>query len=378
MKEVPNAREYYYSVIAPEEEGKNYSEVYHQNPIENFEYLQEYEEMNKGSGHKIDPNSIYDHIPFLSNCPLLESLFKEMLSSVDSTLENRLAKMFIAKRHDLKFNAGALPGDKEYLGEIIFFMVGLSDACYQYSQLFAEILTLKVLRSGKEKNSEVIQQQIYYVADQAITLANAQKYWITDGNHIIIKLREELFLKSSSFEAAQIAGGVSTFTDLFILGHEIAHHLLGHLGNMNIGDIYLEKLPEDCKFWLEASKKHSKEFKADALALLLISGITKSNVDQQSKNTLIIHSVLGALLTLTVSGQVIGDLTASTITHPSIENRFKQCRRIFENYLILNLSDEYATDAEYVLDDILGFQSMLYQTQNIGFKDSVKDAELRL
>ena len=109
----------------------------------------------------------------------------------------------------------------------------------------------------------------------------------------------------------------------------------------------------------------AKEFQADALALLLIVGATSNNLTGKGfRDKQTFQSVLGSLLTLTVLGQVSGDVTSDSTTHPSIEHRFDQCRRI----LRLIASPQHLTNLE---NEIYRLQSILLNTQGHGFVQNV-------
>ncbi len=118
------AREYYYSVAAPEEQGQSYSAFHHKLHLSNprfrnrFETLKEVGVSEENWGADAPQ---YRFQPNLSNDLLLESLLKEMISIAEPSLANRLSAMFIAKRSDFVPNAYARLSKGDYSGDLFSF-----------------------------------------------------------------------------------------------------------------------------------------------------------------------------------------------------------------------------------------------------------------
>ena len=140
------ARDYFYSVVAPEHAGHTYQTV-HQHEIYQEETARhnqgEFEHLGLPVEHQREVlERIRAHVPFRSNDFLIESYMTDLLESAPATLRLRLETMFVAKLKEFDANAGALCSEGKYEGDLIFFNVGLSDACYQYAILYYEFIRL--------------------------------------------------------------------------------------------------------------------------------------------------------------------------------------------------------------------------------------------
>ena len=126
------AREYYYEKIAPEERYRNYQSV-HQKKIYK---LPQYRHLAK---------DVLGHLPTLSNDLLIETCMREIISTSNSSaIRNRIEHMFTAKRKKYLENAYAKCESREYNGDLVFYFVGLSDACFQYCTLFSEFINVRI------------------------------------------------------------------------------------------------------------------------------------------------------------------------------------------------------------------------------------------
>jgi Zn-dependent protease with chaperone function len=345
-----HAKDYYYKLIAPEEQGQNYQQTHQYEGYYTWERAQQFlSPLEKEPGFSQKWNSIYRYVPDRSNDALLNWILEEIETKVESNIKKRMHNMFIAKRNDLEFNAFACQGIQEFTGDLVFLHVGLSDACFQYSILFEEYLQLQYTKN--DTAAKLIH------ADHLMRIKQAQQKWKLYGDYI--KLDKETFLVGTK-EVEEGALELAVMNDMFILGHEIAHHLLGQTGREDIGSELIELLPNNCQMWHIEHQSRSSELKADALALLLVAGVAnKTFWNNPTKDEYALQAAIGSLLALTVLGQCSADPNKPTDTHPSVTNRQEQCMRILE---IITPTNEY----EIVKKDIIRFQSELFFTQRHG------------
>ena len=346
------AKEYYYEYIAPEEGGKSYQELQAIDMKSRFGYV---------SADSVGKN----FTPRYSNDFLLDYLIEDFARNADASLQNRLENIFVAKRFNKVPNARAKGSKKDYEGDLIFFQVGLSDACFQYAILLSNFQYMKAYLKDYGINHPKSLEQVSVFQDKLIKLSNAQKRWSSYWDFIQIE-KDFNLIEGSQSEQEERAAEIALLTDRFILGHEIAHHLLGHTGNYDIGKGYIELLPDNCKLWHKSDSVHAKEFQADALSLLMTCNATKELSNHQDRENPKTGSALGALLTLTVLGQLAGDIHKPTRTHPKVAVSYKQAMHIlveltYHGFLI------------HIFEDFLSFHKLLHTTQNRGFTGDIDD-----
>lgn len=318
-----SARQFYYDVLAPEEQGMTYGQVHHKSLFDNPEVLEKYNQTNVfttfGQRELEQLKKLESSFtPTSSNDFILTRIVDELIANTSGPVQDYLKKVFVAKRNVPLQNAGALESLDSYEGDLIFFYVGLSIACNEYANLFARFITYELADDSDDKKREKLKSELIQEAQK---LYAAQTKWTAEGDYVRLTL--------STMLADDPAGAtIAYLTDRFILCHEIAHHLLGHTGRSDIGSDYLEALPIHTKKWLGRSKEHQQELQADALAMILASGYLQPR--NQHPEHQIADVALGSLLTLTVLAQASG-MTDTSVTHPSVKDRLLQCASIIES-----------------------------------------------
>jgi hypothetical protein len=318
-----NARQFYYDVLAPEEQGSTYAQVHHKWLFDNPAVLEKYHQAKVFE--QFGQRELQDLIklessfkPTLSNDFLLNTIVDELSTNTSGPVQAYLKNVFVAKRNVPLENAAALESLGSYQGDLIFFYVGLSLACHEYANLFVKFIHYELADSDDNKKKERLKSELIQEAQK---LYAAQTTWKAEGDYVRLRL--------ATMVADDPAGVIVAYmTDRFILCHEIAHHLLGHTGRSDIGSHYLEGLPIYTKKWLGRSKEHQQEMQADALAVILSSGYLQPR--NQHPEDQIADGALGSLLTLTVLGQAAG-MTNGSVTHPSVKDRLLQCASIIES-----------------------------------------------
>jgi hypothetical protein len=329
-----NARDFYYKFIAPGEEGKSYTATYSVDTLNSQEFLAELNRLFE-SGFITEEEyesieRIKNKIPHLSNDFVIEELLGKILSHVHPKIKQRLETAFVAKRKEYSPNAFALSSSEDFTGDLILFHVGLSNACSQFITLYSERKALQEIGFELGKDHPEVKERISFFTIQVDKLKESQRLWnVLDG---MILFPFSLSLESSSRQTFVEAVEYRQYTDLFILGHEISHHLLGHTGKGSEGQRFLQKIPVEYQLWRQASPNHAKELQADALSLLLITGMTSDELIEE-KGPLFYKAVMGSLLSMIVLGKVSGGVDIETSTHPSASTRIKQCHNVLSLFL---------------------------------------------
>lgn len=354
------ARDYFFKIVAPEHAGRSYHAVHRYNPAQ----------MAKQS-HSGIPAKVYeqimakaiDHIPFRSNDILTEQWMKELIALAPVELKPRLENMFIAKLRDYEANAAALC-DADYEGDLIFFNVGLSDLCFQYAIIYYEFIRLFGEHFSPD-DAPRIEGLKAILTDHVAKVASAQDRWDRLG---AVRFAPDDVINSSG-EIEQRAAKIAGFTDKFILCHEISHHILGHTEPGTRPLVYVDSLPDHCKYWRKATlQSHQQEYEADASALIMTLQAHCADVETERQREL--QVVIGGLLTLTVLGQLVSDVDEVTPSHPSVSSRFDQCLDV------LRSACKYETRAIFYI--VKQFQALLWHTQRKGLGRRWSAAEIRL
>lgn len=333
---ITSAREYYYKLVAPDESGKSYQAV-HQSDL----------------GHLFPDESwgrIVGHGPNRSNDFLIEGYIDELIELNEGRFSDRLKSIFVAKRRIFKPNASAVFSESKFFGDLIFFNVGLSDACFQYAILFAEFTELTRLRGNLGDADPVTRRAFAEFCENLIKIKNAQEFWAAGGNDVRLKEESNLLPRE---DIADLAAGIACLMDKQILRHEIAHHFLGHTGNSSVRDPELAALVEKWQIEGVASASHHKEYEADIGAIYL----SLSDAPTEDR---CIDVALGSLLSVTVLGQFYADVTAVGITHPSVMDRFKGIQKVLES--IMGDKGFYSS----LESDVHRFQALLFLIQSKG------------
>ncbi|MFG6113663.1 hypothetical protein ACGTN9_00645 [Halobacillus sp. MO56] len=340
-----NAREYYYTHINPSHKGKSYQKIYQK------EY---YEKINERKARKI-----LNHIPRRSNDRLIEDLIANLTSIHTGKIKQRIENLFVYKVRDKVSNAGAKEGDKSYWGDLIAFNVGLSDVCYQFVTVFYDFLELRV-----DKPKPFMQMQLI-VRLTKISMASLE--WEANGNHI--QLKEKTIIELISKQSERKAVGIATLTDNFILSHEISHHLLGHTGRANDGLKLINLLPESCRFWEKERGSIANEFQADAMAILLMLGVSQDNFQDKlsSKAQKAFETAMGSLLTLEILKVISLNPNEGSASHPSINKRIEQVQCILKVFIEESIFTE-------LMESINNFGNLIKITKaRVKRNDSVKN-----
>jgi len=325
-----SARDYYYLNIAKSDPIGYAAETHNSRDgsdtaREEWRPESDLEDMAKITGFK----------PELSNDIVLNNVMEDFICSAPRTLEVELRKAFVAKLPKKDANAGALIVDEtQYDGYLIEFNVGLSDICLQYSILFTEIMMDPVL-SGQGDSIRSLNEVPQHIRELARRLSEARSIWRRTGHG---QLLPSLDLESHSAASSKVAVEYSTYTDAFILGHELGHHFLKHTRSSQSAQALLSRYIKH-NIGLELSarepKLHAREFQADAFATVLTAFSKPRNLSGIKLDLAFYRTMrtLGPLLTLTVLADLDLDSTKGSVTHPSPIERYDRvlslCQSLF-------------------------------------------------
>ena len=344
------ARDYYFQIVAPDENYRSYQYNHHSHDDLPEDLPNEIRDQVTPDEYR---KAFLKHVPNRSNDPLLESYLDELIPIAPEALKSRLEKIFVAKMNDFSPNAAALHGHGTYDGDLVFFNVGLSDACFQYAILYYEFICLISERIKKGEEHPRIKHLASAVNEHVIKLAMSQTRWNREKK-VQLTQDDTLFARS---DLEGYAVTVAVNADKFILYHEISHHLLGHTGGNLFS--FIEKLPQECRCWDHAKiESYKHEFQADAGALLI--SLHGSAIGRDRAEVMELDIAIGSLLSLTVLGQFVGNIHAHGLRHPSIVSRFDQA------IAILRSVAKDQEQLESVIDDFKRFQWLLFQTQRRG------------
>jgi hypothetical protein len=334
-----SAKQYYFDVLAPEEKGKTYQALQSTS-----------DQVSRYLAKEMSPSKLKRWLnwrPVYSNDRLLQDLMNELISLHRDPLKKMLEATFVAKRRSKIANAGAFAREQAHAGDLVVFYVGLSDAAFQYSILYHEFARLR----------EAIRSRDYAApkrfAARVQALASAQHRWNADG---YIQLAPEDMLESDPENTGHEVG-VATTTDLFILGHELAHHYLGHTG---VDDRHFLGLATSDRSrhpsWESFPEAWRYEFDADSAAIGLVLGANKRKAKDR-----FVTAALGATLTMTVLGQMDADVDSGSSTHPPTRLRN-------ENILatLRSVPHQRPDLLDAIVTDMTNFQDVLYREQGRG------------
>ncbi|MGX5475380.1 hypothetical protein [Bacillus toyonensis] len=323
------ARVFYYENFAPNEKGKSYQKVHQHKNFSNI--------------NSREAKKILNHIPNLSNDKLLEELAIKIATRNQEDIEIRIRNMFIAKVKSFEANAFAVESKKRYWSDLVFFHVGLSDACFQFCLNLIEFTQLKegnIDESLKEnaKFKAKFFKDIYNLSKNSVK-------WTENENYIQLEIDTVVEGYNKKIEAK--AATMATFTDMFILAHEISHHLLNHTGREHGFRDYLSLVPNEYQMWLKTNNiAHKNEFEADTFAILLLLGINPENHKKCLKveKQLYFEMAFGILFTLEIIA-LLEKKEMDSSTHPAIKDRINNAK----NILSLFVSEKILNDAEHLI-----------------------------
>lgn len=276
-------------------------------------------------------------------------------------IKQRIENLFVYKVRDKISNAGAKEADKNYWGDLIAFNVGLSDVCYQFITVSNDFLELRVDKD-KPKPLEYIQLIVRLTKISMVSLE-----WEFNGNYI--QLKEKTIIEPITKKSERKATGIAILTDKFILSHEISHHLLGHTGRANDGLKLINLLPENCRFWEKERGSIANEFQADAMAILLMLGVSHDNFQHKlsSKAQKAFETGMGSLLTLEFLKAISSNPNEGSTSHPSINKRIEQVQYILKVFTEESILTE-------IMESINNFCELIKITKaRVKRNDSIKN-----
>jgi len=348
---VITAKEYYYSVIAPHEKGRSYQGVY-QSGVEEAAMKELRELHNSGFFDHFDEKQLssFEHSPRFSNDGTFEIFMEYLIRNVSSDLKNRLDCTFVARIRDLLPQAWAMHHAsvrEQTSGELSFVHDGLLRASSRYANLFAEFFSFKSKEERLPSSSPLLAKSLSGLEINARKWIELSSKWSLTGDMLDLGASSSFW--DSPPEVKVLTSKFVCDIRMFIMGHELAHHLLGHTGYGCRGGELLAQIPNNTKRWTHVQPYHAKELQADSLSILLSDRILKAQFGSEKDDSGLSNSLLhGSYLTLAVISQIMGDSNKSTPTHPSVQDRLCQCKEIVEW-----LEQTYVTDFKYSFSEML-------------------------
>ena len=216
--------------------------------------------------------------------------------------------VFVGVAKDISINAHAAPSSRNYEGKLVLYNRGLLDAnlftaeCFFYFQM--------EIRPIEESEPE----RYYGYLDDVL---NVFMEWRNlDGHGQLFDTRP--FRQRHSIES-DLSLQIAFHADKFVIGHELAHHILGDTNHQQVDS-------EELRQFAEATKKvplkfgDERERLADALSFHLFLGPPSrmSAFDQQD----IIAATFGSLNTLTTISLTSADPYKQIGGYPEATGRF--------------------------------------------------------
>lgn len=308
--------------------------------------------------------------PRYSNDFALDHTINDILAKAHPEIGMVLANCFVVSLHDREFRAFVRAHRCDIEGEIVFFSQGMSNAIFAYVILFAwhifrdtafgvhrDSSSGRDLRAtSPELTEDKVTEKLHALASE---LKECQAKWSEDR---LIEIEKGLIDSQLSgfWKAPQpIQGFASSFAACvtkFVVAHEFAHYLLGHLDGedyyKNYSKIYVES-------WLSsATPEVFREYEADFVAVAINSGQLDPQRLIGRDYRVSIDAGHGIALGLTIFGQMLDPFATST-THPSMSNRFSQCEALFWCFMV-------RSDYESMMSVYRSFQRLLFEAQDRG------------
>jgi len=338
------ARDYYYREIAPEEQGASYQTLY---LASNF-FPGGAQRTELGNDAEADAilRRMNAFVPHYSNDMLLDKLMYELIGLHADDLQEALCSIFVGKRRNIAANATAFPKDADVDVNLVLFNVGLSDAAYQYAILFDHFTSLPAQIKARNYGATA---QFRALLERVV---RAQSRWDADGLWIQLELDD--FLGREHERIGSRAADIATCTDRFILGHEIAHHLLGHtlVAGRGLGTLHhaTRTLPTR---WNALPQARRDELEADIAAIGLMLGTSAEAIEKMA-----VTVAIGALLTMTILGQLVPDPEVACGDHPAVAERFLN--------VVECLTRIQIPDLDIIVPEMLNFQQVLHRAHGRG------------
>lgn len=291
--------------------------------------------------------------PLYSNDYRIERIFLDLLKNLAPCLHQKLLRMFVAHVLDPAFESYVLDHKDEIDGEIVFIKMGLSSLVINYAEVMASFM---MTLTGFQEAPWLI-KQLYRDLDILKELQNALK---GKGTAITSRDYEENYL-SMSTGVRELSTYFSQAALAFLVAHEIAHYVLGHLNKTDDYYKYIRFTFEDV---IHSTGQHQMEFHADLLGMFLVSENLKNVPISNAQNLKVsTFAAVGAQLLFTVLGQQ-SDPFGDSQSHPRILHRYNINANLLK--LIMN-KEEY----EWVISLNRGFQRILLETQGHGLGTTI-------
>ncbi|MFD8393068.1 hypothetical protein ACFV2N_28665 [Streptomyces sp. NPDC059680] len=276
--------------------------------------------------------------PVNSNCPELQQVAKELTALAPIEWRATMKNIFVARA--FKGDANAEASSFRSAG-IIELNYGLTTAAMIYSTLFCHFY--ESIRSAatevdfgdaEEEITQMIVDELERSAFEPILVADSSiSNWATEkqvyaAHPLLIELPKRR--KTSDYHR------LVTATEMFVVAHEFAHHMLGHSDqnfrhaekSKKIVSSYLSHMrAEDILGTLNDSQQ--EEIEADVASFLLLSGI----ISNQSTRSRIYRAVGGSMLALISLAHVNGDWISNDkeSSHPDFLTRYEVLARLIKH-----------------------------------------------
>ncbi|MFJ9891925.1 hypothetical protein ACIQPR_01210 [Streptomyces sp. NPDC091280] len=279
-----------------------------------------------------------DWKPVNSNCPELQEVANELTSLAPIEWQATMRNIFVARA----FKGGANAEASSFKGAgVIELNYGLTSAAMVYSTLFCHFYaSLKSAATevdfsdAEEQITEMIIEELERSAFEPILIADSSiGAWAAEGN---VYAAHPLLIELPAGREDHEYHKLVTATEMFVVGHEFSHHMLGHTEEhfrhaakaKRIVGAYLADI--GAVESVEALNENQREeVEADVASFLLLSG----EISGQRTRGRVYRAVGGSMLALISLAHVNGHWISQDekSTHPDFLTRYEILARLIKH-----------------------------------------------
>ncbi|MEU2778838.1 hypothetical protein ABZ646_39755 [Streptomyces sp. NPDC007162] len=299
--------------------------------------------------------------PTNSNCPELQQVAEDLISLAPVEWQATMRNVFVARAFKGDANAEA----SSFRGAgVIELNYGLTSTAMIYSTLFCHFYAS--LRSAatevdfsdaEQEITDMIIEELERSAFEPILIAESSvSSWASEGNVYAV---HPLFFELPAGRMDSEYHDLVTATEMFVVGHEFAHHMLGHteehfrhaakakrIVGRWISDIGAAEIMNSL------NEDQRAEVEADVTAFLLLSG----ELSEKRTRGRIYRAIGGSMLALISLAHVNGHWVSQDdkATHPDFLTRYEVLARLIK-YMTMPMPIGEGTERNPHGDHPIGF-----------------------
>jgi len=216
---------------------------------------------------------------------------------------------------------------------LVFFESGLAGVCVEHARLYV----LHRQLSWDQVAESDLKVTLAALTEDGFMLLDAQELWLNERAYY--PPRDSVGVPPHLLQQFHT---IYQWAVYYILAHEVAHHVLGHLS----GDVsnlpVLNRIPAENRRWEDAglTADQKLELQADALALLMAVGVTLEPYGEYPVWSDAMMAYFGSQIVFTALAELTGGYDRQSLSHPTLRVRAAQA----EQLAMLWLSEESIRD----------------------------------